>query len=265
MQKVACVAFALVLAAAEVSADVWDASVPNDDSLVNTPNLLIHGSQQVHDIEVRPGPVADEDWYLVYSAPYSSYEFVQDGSTGRTVFPGRLAVERRDAGGTLLQTGRDLGNSVSWANAISMAWENMGSFIQFDWVRLTRPGCTSCTSDDQYTMRFYETTYAIPRFNNFGGQMTVLTVQNLRDDPLPVLVHAYFWSAAGSLLATHTFSLPARSIQVINTATVPGLSGASGAITVSNTGRYGELSGKAVALEPATGFSFDTPMMPKPH
>ena len=39
--------------------------------------------------------------------------------------------------------------------------------------------------------------------------------------------------------------------------------GASGAITIANDGRYGDLTGKTVALEPATGFSFDSPMVPR--
>ena len=36
-------------------------------------------------------------------------------------------------------------------------------------------------------------------------------------------------------------------------------------VTVVHNGRYGDLSGKTVALEPATGFSFDSPMIPRVH
>jgi len=258
------VAVVLALAAAEASADVWDLSSPfNDDLLINTPNFLVHGNVQVHDLGVRPGPVSDVDWYEVYSAPYASYEFLQDGSTG-DILP--VTVERRDPAGNLLQVGMDLGMVLGPANAKSMRWENTTASLQFDFAKVTSSGCgTSCTSDDQYTMRFYDTTYAIPRFNNFGGQVTVLIVQNLSEDPLPVLAHAYFWGTSGSLLATHTFTLPARSVAVIDTTSIPGLPGTAGAITITHTGRYGGLSGKAVALEPATGFSFDSPMVPKPY
>ena len=38
-----------------------------------------------------------------------------------------------------------------------------------------------------------------------------------------------------------------------------------GTITVSHDGRYGDLVGKAIALEPATGFSFDTLMVQRPR
>jgi hypothetical protein len=77
-----------------------------------------------------------------------------------------------------------------------------------------------------YRIRAYETTYSIPRFNNAGSQVTVLLLQN----PTPYT-----------------------------------LQGKGGSITVSNDGRYGDMAGKAIALEPATGFSFDSPMVPRPR
>ena len=36
-----------------------------------------------------------------------------------------------------------------------------------------------------------------------------------------------------------------------------------GSVTIANDGRYGDLSAKTVALEPATGFSFDSPALPR--
>ena len=54
---------------------------------------------------------------------------------------------------------------------------------------------------------------------------------------------------------------------VLNVATVPGgVSGQSGGRSRSpHDGGYGALAGKAVALEPSTGFSFDSPMTYKPR
>jgi hypothetical protein len=267
MQKPTGLILTLALGAARASADVWDLSIPPDDQLIGTGNLLVHGGRQVHDLGVRPGPVADEDWYAVYSVPYSSYEFLEDSSTGGVAFS-PLTVERTDLGGALLQTGIHLGGLVTPADAVTMSWENATDTLQFDFVRVANASCgTSCTSDDQYTARFYNTTYSIPRFNNAGSQVTVLIIQNAETDLTPVAVvgHAYFWDLSGALVATHPFGVPARSALVVNTATIPGAAGAAGAITISHTGRYGQLSGKAVALEPATGFSFDTPMVPKPY
>ena len=56
-----------------------------------------------------------------------------------------------------------------------------------------------------------------------------------------------------------------RGSDVIQTSTIPGLAGMSGTITVDHSAPYTALTGKAVALEPATGFSFDTPLVPKLH
>jgi hypothetical protein len=109
-----------------------------------------------------------------------------------------------------------------------------------------------------YRIRFDETTGAIPRFNDSGTQVTVLMLQNPTDGTIGGT--AYFWDVAGTQLALHPFVLAAHSTLVLDTATVPGLAGQSGTITVGHDGRYGELSGKAVALEPATGFSFDSHM-----
>ena len=50
---------------------------------------------------------------------------------------------------------------------------------------------------------------------------------------------------------------------VLDTAAV--VPGASGSLTVAHDGPYGGLVGKAVALEPSTGFSFDTPLEPRPR
>jgi hypothetical protein len=46
---------------------------------------------------------------------------------------------------------------------------------------------------------------------------------------------------------------------------VPGLAGQSGAAEIAQMGGYGALTGKAVALEPATGFTFDTSIVALPR
>ena len=69
----------------------------------------------------------------------------------------------------------------------------------------------------------------------------------------------WFWSG-GSLLSAQPFLLPPRASHVLNSATVAALAGRAGSITVTHDGTYGAIAGKAVALEPATGFSFDTPL-----
>ena len=50
------------------------------------------------------------------------------------------------------------------------------------------------------------------------------------------------------------------TVRLVSTATVAALSGQSGSVTVAHDGPFGAIAGKAVALEPATGFAFDSPM-----
>jgi hypothetical protein len=117
----------------------------------------------------------------------------------------------------------------------------------------------SCGPDDVYNIRAFETTYSVPRFNNAGTQITVLLLQNPTN--YTISGNIYFWNPAGVLLATSPFSLGANGLVVLNTSTIA--PGVGGAVTVTHDGRYGDLSGKTVALEPATGFSFDSPMLPR--
>ena len=123
-------------------------------------------------------------------------------------------------------------------------------------------GCTTdCDASDVYRLRAWETTGLIPRFNNSGTQITVLVLQNLGDEAIDVDVR--FWNGSGTLLGGPGFTLGRTQAYVLNTsALVPGT---SGGITVASTARYGRLSGKAVAVEPSTGFTFDTGMVPRPR
>ncbi len=101
----------------------------------------------------------------------------------------------------------------------------------------------------------------MPRFNNSGTQITVLFIQNPTDYTITGTV--FFWNTSGAAAGSSPFTLPPKAMTVLNTSTVaPGI---GGSLTIVNDGRYGDLSGKAVALEPATGFSFDTPMVPRVH
>jgi hypothetical protein len=259
-------ALALIIGAAGVAAggtraaraDVWDQQTLNDDTAA-THNELDHGSDQLHDLGAVPGPAADEDWYRLSIKPYSSYEVVVDGVSGDVGPP--VQVDRVTADGTVWGSAVPIGVGFSR----SMRFHNPNPFVVEDkFVRVRSGGCTTtCTPSDVYRLRFYETTGAVPRFNDAGTQVTVLVLQNPAG--APIAGTAYFWSVAGTLLAFHPFTVAARSTLVLDTATVPGLAGQSGTITVGHDGRYGELSGKAVALEPATGFSFDSPMGYRPR
>jgi len=222
---------------------------------------LAHGTDAVYDLAALPGPVADEDVFRIKQKPYSSYEVVVDATSGDIGAGNGPFLERIDADGTtLLQPSAPIGTGSSR----SLRWSNTASAeVEGETIRVRSAGCgTDCGPDDVYRIRAYETTYSVPRFNNAGTQITVLVLQNPTNDPIAGRV--YFRISSGTLVAAEPFSLNPKATLVLNTATVPGANGVSGAMTVAHDGRYGELAGKTVALEPATGFSFDSPLVARP-
>ena len=54
------------------------------------------------------------------------------------------------------------------------------------------------------------------------------------------------------------FTLAAHASLTLNTSSIPALYARSGSITMAHDAPYGGLTGKAVAIEAATGFSFDS-------
>ena len=214
---------------------------------------LAHGSNMSEDLDGAP------DRYRIGQKPYSSYEVVVDALAGNPL----LQLDRVDASGTtVIQSGAPVTTAIDMTQ--SLRWENAAASAQdSERVRVSSSSCpTNCTVNDVYRVRAYETTLAIPRYNHTGSQATVLILQNPTD--YTITYHVYFWSNA-VLVGSDTLSIVAKGTRVIPTGGVPGVPGTSGTITVSHNGRYGDLTGKAVALEPATGFSFDTPAVTRPH
>jgi hypothetical protein len=146
----------------------------------------------------------------------------------------------------------------------SLRWQNATATAQDEFVRVLGTGTsctTTCTTADQYTARFFETSTSIARYNNTGSQLTVLLLQN----PAGYTINGniFYFSTAGALVASQPFTLAAKQLLTVATAGVTGAT--SGSITITHDGRYGDLQGKGVALEPSTGFSFDTPMVYRAH
>ena len=130
-------------------------------------------------------------------------------------------------------------------------------------LRVGGAGCAPpCGADDAYRVRLFETTYSISRFNNSATQFSVLFIQNPTE--ASAIARAHFWSAAGVLLHTQPFTLGAKGLYVLNTSTLPELAGRSGSLTMQRS-CVRRAAGKAVALEPATGSSFDDVMRPRPR
>ena len=239
---------------------------PSNDSATDVDVLtltglseLVHGSLQVRSLE-STGPGAPANLYWIRQAPRSSYEVVVDAVTGDVASPGgsgpNLDLLAADAS-TVVQGSGTAGSGPSR----SLKIVNDSSHAREDqFVRVQSAGCTaSCGPQDTYRIRAWETTCRAPRFNNSASQVTVLLVKNRTDKS--VSGTAWFWGPTGALLASQPFSVPARGLFSLNTASV--VPGASGSLSLSHDGPYGGLDGKAVAIEPATGFSFDTALLPR--
>ena len=221
-----------------------------DDDGPGAGDELVHGSTRTADLRAQPGPTADVDLYQLAQAPRRSYGVVVDAVSGDLA---PLLLQRVACGGSVLQSGA--GPRLSWENATPGILANQR-------IRVQSGGCgVDCGAADVYRLRLWDTTYAAPRFNNSASQVTLLLVQNLA--PYAVNGHVWFWDAAGALAGSQALSLASRGSWVLDTASV--VPGRSGSLSLSQDGGYGVLAGKAVAVEPATGFSFDTPLSPRPR
>jgi hypothetical protein len=219
---------------------------------------LVHGSQLVRSL-AGVGTVAIQDFFGIRTKAHESWEVVVDGTGGDIVGAGGPDVVRLAADGTtVVETATSIGAGVSK----SLHWENAGATSFDGFVRVASAGCGSdCTAEDVYRIRAWDSTYDIARFNNSATQITIVMLQNTGTDPVNGTI--WFWDNAGVAAGSQTFSAGPKQVFVLNTSPLaPGL---SGSITVSHDGGYGRLAGKAVAVEPATGFTFDTAMVPRPR
>jgi hypothetical protein len=228
-------------------------TILDDDAPSPSSNELVHGWSETGDLAQAP------DLFRLRQQPFSSYEAIVDAVSGDA--PAALLERIASDNVTVLQSGAAVGTGT----ARRLTWQNsLPAAVSGQSLRVGATPCAPpCGADDVYRVRLYDTTYSIARFNNSATQATVVSLQN--PTAASVLVRTMFWSASGTLLRLVEAALPARGVFVLNTSTVPELAGRSGSITVTSDAPYGALTGKAVALEPATGFSFDDVMRPRPR
>jgi hypothetical protein len=243
--------------ASRAAADEWDVGADTDNAFT-TDNAPLHGAEQQHDLGALTGGVADQDWFLVPNQPFSSYEFVVDGMTGDLDL-GESSVQRLVLNGTKI-VGSALVDELGGVLRLDWLGPTTGA-PQQNWVRVANAACgTSCHFSQRYRARFRETTYTVPRFNNSGTQATVLVAANTTDRICDAAF--YFLDANGGLIVeSASVKLVPRDVAVLSTLGIA--PNASGSVRVVHTCGYGGLAGKAVAVEPATGFTFDTAMVPR--
>jgi hypothetical protein len=220
---------------------------------------LTHGYRQTRSF-VLPGGTSHV--FRISQKPYSSYEVVIDSTSG-DVWPGLTLQLLASDGVTVLRDSAPIGaqghsRSLRFVNATAAA-------VDDQLVRASTSSCPvlGCGPEDTYRVRAYDTTAVLPRFNNSATQSTVLLLQNTTDRLINGA--AYFWSGGGTLAGSLAFGLAANQTLAISTPSIPGVAGQSGTITVVHDGRFGDLGGKAVAVEPATGFTFDTSLSYRPR
>jgi hypothetical protein len=159
---------------------------------------------------------------------------------------------------TVLQTSVQVG--LGYARSLRWTTQDTQVDDQFIRVRSGMGSCaTNCGPDDVYRIRVYDTSYSLPRFNN-TTQVTFLFLQNPTAYDLECTI--FFHSEFGGVLAVTSELLSPKEALALDTRDVADL--ISGSITITHDGRYGDLIGKAVAIEPGTGFSFDIPLQPRP-
>jgi hypothetical protein len=249
---------AVFLGAGGAQADVWDApppfTGPDDFSCAATIVELVHGVRQVHDL-IGVDLFPDIDWARVQQRAHRSYEVRLTNS--QMLLAQGAASARRACDGTLLTAGRPYEGSAR--DAISIPWVSTGDGPTFIKTAAGLQG-----TEARYEIQLLETTYAVPRYNNSATQQTILIVQNTRARAVEGVI-SFFSVAGGAPIHVRPIALPPRGMLLLNTSTVAALAGTSGSALVAHDGGYGALSGKAVALEPGTGFTFDTPIVAKPY
>lgn len=260
---------ALAVAAAAPTAyaiDPWEGGAFPGDDISSPRNTLSHGLVQQHDLDRAGGPV-DFDWIAIPTIAGHSYEVRLAGATAGFDFgncPECGQFERVRYDDVLLQEDSSVVNEGSSpeSHERTIRWIASYDQVDIDYVRVRGNTLFPDDADSVYTVRFWDTTYGIPRWNVSNGQTTVFLFQNMTQGTVSGSIRLF--TSNGALVHQEPFSLNRHMMVVFNAASIPGLAGQSGHAYVVHTAGYGGLSGKAVALEPATGYSFDTPMQPIP-
>ena len=268
VRSLACAALLAAALPAGVQADdKWElCGAPGciDDIAANS-NQLIHGRPQTHDLEGAPG--VDIDFMTVETKNRRSYEVRGFNSNQPWTGPatlGTTSIARVDSNGAILTAGfapDGAGPAGGFANWNAVRW--IGTADQRDFIRVQSNLALASNANDQYDVELLETTYFVPRWNNSNGQTTIFLIQNV--ESTTVTGSVFFYDNAGALLHTEPLSVPRNGMQVIVTGAIANLAGLSGHAHIAHLGGWGALSAKAVALDPATGFSFDTLAAPRPR
>lgn len=249
--------------------DVWESGtiVECIDDATTTCNQLMPGVSQVHDLQGGP-PTPDVDFMLVETKARHSYEVDVRGGT----FPfegssctGCPEIDRVNAAGAILTAGSapEPNHPLTFSSVRQVVRWTGGPTDQRDFIRVKGPVALTFTAADRYELVLRDTSLAVPRWNNNGTQLTVLLLSN--QAPHDVQGHMHFYDIPGQLVESVPFVIPRSGMLVFQSYLRQSLMGGNGSATITHNAGYGELVGKAISVEPATGFTFDTAITPVPY
>jgi hypothetical protein len=234
--------------------------IRDDDGAAIRIGALDAGMDVTADLAAGPGPAADVDLYLVELSPFASYEVTVDAASGDLGdFGPVVEVLARD----MTFVDGSVPSGVGHAQSVRMMGSSSAAMpTVYRYVRVRSAGCTTdCGADDTYRIRLRETTGRVTRFNQTGGQRTVVILQNTTGEFVETEVH--YRRADGTFAGANLTSITPRGTRVLPAPETT--LGTSGSILVIHKGPLGALAGKAVSLEEATGLAFDTPLTTRPR
>jgi hypothetical protein len=242
--------------------DPWEGGSTGDDQPSH--NVIGHGGTQVHDLQETSGN--DVDWIAVPTLSGHSYEARISGSSFAFDAGSCSACpqfERVSDAGALLSEDQAVVNEGLSPESYerTIRWMS-GQNTTRHYVRVTGGQNAAENASHVYTLRFWETTYPVPRWSNATGQSTVFQITNLGQ--LPAYVGVNFYTANGADLFAVVKLVSRNQSWILDTSQYAPLAGATGSALITHTAGYGGLAGKVVTVEPATGILFETPLLPIP-
>jgi hypothetical protein len=252
-----------VLAVPAWAVDSWEGGSIGDDQPSH--NAIGHGGIQVHDLQETSGN--DVDWIAVPTLSGHSYEARVSGSSfafDTGTCSSCPQFERVSDTGALLSDDQAVVNEGLAAESYERTIRWMaGQSTTRHHVRVTGHQNAAENASHVYTLRFWETTYPVPRWSNGTGQSTVFQITNVGQ--LPAYVGVNFYTANGADLFAVVKLVSRQQSWILDTSQYAQLAGATGSALIAHTAGYGGLAGKVVTVEPATGVVFETPLLPIPY
>lgn len=228
--------------------DAWDAATVKDNTAASTRNELSRGEWQTHDLEAIAA-VADEDWFVIAVTPFRTHQVAVLQVTGDTPIDNSDFLELWDSTGTtLVQTAS--GGPGATDKVIRWAGDASTSY------RIRVKGNTNSTANAKYSIVYSETTLYCSRFNQSGTQASVVIIQNTTNSTCNMFIS--FLAENGSFIGGQNASALGAGMVVLPAASVTNVPGTKGSVQILPTCSPSALKAKVVAVEPATGFSFDS-------